>query len=263
MTTGTLTESQKHAATSEMAEAYQRDGFVKVPGLLTPGEATEFAPITLAASDRMKKLDYAKDRNIFDQSVNAWREDPDMRRLTLHPRIAAAAEALAGRKLRLWHDQILIKRPGKSAPTDFHQDQPYWPHVLPSAAISCWIALVDVPVERGCMTFIPGFQNRDDLGAKNLTGGATLFDICPEMSFAPRITLPLRAGDATFHSGRTPHMANANETDQPRIAHVVIFIEENTRYSGGPHIVTDGLGLSKGDVLDHELFPLARDFASI
>lgn len=248
-------------ATPELISAYQRDGFVKVESILSKVEAAEFAPITLAASDKMKKLDYAKERNIFDQSVNAWREDAGMRRLTLNPRIAACAESLAGKKLRLWHDQILIKRPGKSAPTEFHQDQPYWPHLLPSTAISCWIALVDVPVERGCMTFIPGFQDRDDLGAKNLTGGATMFDICPEMTWAPRVTLPLRAGDCTFHSGRTPHMANANTTDQPRIAHVIIFVEEGTRFSGGNHVVTDGLGLKKGDVLDHELFPLARDFA--
>ncbi len=258
----TLTPATPAVDRSQVRD-YQRDGFIKASGLLSPGEAAHYAPITLAACDKMKKLDYAKDHNIFDQSVNAWREDAEMRRLTFHPRIAATAEALTGKRLRLWHDQILIKRPGISAPTEFHQDQPYWPHELPSTAISCWIALVDVPVERGCMTFIPGYHDRDDLGAKNLAGGATLFDLCPAMAWSPRVTWPLRAGDATFHHGRTPHMANANTTDLPRIAHVVIFIEAETRYTGASHPVTDGLGLAAGDTLAGEMFPPVEAFAAL
>ena len=47
--------------------------------------------------------------------------------LTLNP-LAQQATELAGIPLRLWHDQLLIKKPHNGAPTEFHQDAPYWPH---------------------------------------------------------------------------------------------------------------------------------------
>src|SRR5205814_5313666 len=132
--------------------------------------------------------------------------DDVLKRLTLHSNVGRAATALAGVPLRLWHDQILIKKPHNKAPTFFHQDQPYWPHRNSTHPISAWIALVDVPVERGCMTFLPGSHRRTDLPVQTLTNPRSLFDICPDLIYSPRITVPLRAGDCTFHPGRCAHM---------------------------------------------------------
>ena len=40
-----------------------------------------------------------------------------------------------------------------------------------------------------------------------------------------------------------------------RLAHVNIYMDEDTRYSGAAHVVTDPLGLTAGDRLDGEWFP--------
>jgi len=239
---------------AETIAAYRRDGMVRVPALLTAEEAREFRSATLRAAEQSDRL-YSRE-SVFDQRVNVWRDDPDMRRLTLHPRVASAASQLSGARLRLWHDQILIKRPHNAAATEFHQDQPYWPHAQSPAPISCWIALCDVPVERGCMTFLPRQQHRTDLTPQNLTSATSLFDMAPDLRWVPRVTIPLRAGDCTFHHGRCPHMATPNHTDEPRVAHVVIFIDAATRYTGTPHVVTDPLGLEPGAVLEGDMFPL-------
>lgn len=65
-----------------------------------------------------------------------------------------------------------------------------------------------------------------------------------------------RAGDATFHHGRCPHMATPNCSNDPRVAHTVIFMSAETRYSGAGHVVTDPLHLEKGEPLAGEMFPL-------
>ncbi|HEX6972404.1 MAG TPA: phytanoyl-CoA dioxygenase family protein, partial [Limnochordia bacterium] len=168
---------------------------------------------------------------------------------------------LAGVPLRLWHDQVLIKQPQNQAPTEFHQDQPYWPHADALHPISAWVALVDVPVERGCMSFIPGSFRRRDLAAQNLADPRSLFSLWPELEWEPRVTLPLQAGDCTFHHGRCAHMAGANQTDAARVAHVIIFTDATTTYTGKRHVVTDPLGLTPGQRLEGELFPLVADFA--
>jgi phytanoyl-CoA hydroxylase len=243
---------------ADLKASYQRDGFVHVPGIISREEAQVFRDAAVAASERLSAL---SDNAMFKQSVNVWREDETMARLTRHPNVAAAAEQLAGVALRLWHDQILIKPAQNSKPTEFHQDQPYWPHAQSTHPISAWIALVDVPVERGCMTFIPGAQSRTELPPTSLAAQRGLFDVAPDLTWSPRVTLPLRAGDCTFHHGRCPHMATPNFTDEARVAHVVIFVDATTVYTGAKHVVTDPFGLEAGALLEGELFPRASSFA--
>lgn len=240
--------------TDAQISAYRRDGFVRIPGLLSREEALSFRA---AAESYLAAHPPVAEVAIFDQHVDVWRQDPALAALTRHPAVAAAATALAGVPLRLWHDQVLAKRPGVSRATEFHQDQPYWPHAESPNPISAWIALGDVPVESGCMTFLPGSQTRTDLPMQNLGDDRSLMEICPDLVWADRVTLPMRAGDATFHHGRCAHMATPNVGSDVRIAHVVIFIDATTRYTGTPHIVTDGLGLNAGQPLPDAHFPLA------
>jgi ectoine hydroxylase-related dioxygenase (phytanoyl-CoA dioxygenase family) len=242
----------RFAVSAETIAAYQRDGFVQVPNIISRQEAQHFAAAAESASNRLKAL---SNEPMFRQLVNVWQQDETMKALTLHANVASAAEQLAGTALRLWHDQILIKPPHNNAPTEWHQDQPYWPHANSTHPISAWIALVDVPVERGCMTFIPGAQERTELPATSLKAARGLFDVAPDLIWSSRITVPLRAGDCTFHHGRTPHMATPNFTDDPRIAHVVIFVDAATTYTGTRHVVTDDLGLASGAALEGPLFP--------
>jgi ectoine hydroxylase-related dioxygenase (phytanoyl-CoA dioxygenase family) len=235
-------------------DSYRRRGFVHIPGIITSDEASRFYDAALAVAGRSESRHKGR---IFEQYVNVWRHDAAMRELTLHPNVAAVAEKLAGVPLRLWHDQILIKAPHNDAATEFHQDQPYWPHADSTNPISAWIALCDVPVEKGCMTFLPGSHKRTDLPAQNLSSATSLFEICPDFVWNERVTVPLRAGDCTFHHGRCAHMATPNLTDDPRVAHIVIYMDAGTVYSGRGHVVTDPLNLEAGSPLDHELFPTA------
>lgn len=240
------------AITDAQIQAYGERGFVHIPGIITPEEAAEFRRAALDLSERRPSRHSG---GIFAQHVNVWREDETMRRLTLHPNVAQAAERLAQVPLRLWHDQILIKAPHNEKATEFHQDQPYWPHAQSPNPISAWIALQDVPVERGCMTFLPGSHRRTDLPMQNLGDDKSLFTLCPDLIWNERITVPLRAGDCTFHHGRCAHMATPNRLEAPRVAHVAIFMDAGVRYGGAGHVVTEGLGFAVGDALDGELFP--------
>ena len=243
----------------EVVQRYQHEGFAHISAVITGEQAARFHAAALELASRMASLHKGP---IFTQLVNVWREDPTLSQLTLDPNIGAIAEKLAGVHLRLWHDQVLIKQPHNQAPTEFHQDQPYWPHANSSQPISAWIALCDVPVERGCMTFIPGSHTRTELPMQNLSDHASLFTICPDLTWAPRVTVPLKAGDCTFHHGRTAHMATANMTDDPRVAHVVIYVDAVTTFTGRRHVVTERLDLQPGSELTGELFPKVDELGS-
>lgn len=238
-----------------IVEGYRTRGFVHIPQIITAEEAAHFHQAAAAAAERLREKNFSQTQ-VFTQLVNVWQEDAAMRELTLHPAIGAVAQQLAGIPLRIWHDHMLIKQPHNNTPTHFHQDQPYWPHATTRHTLSAWIALVDVPVERGCMTFIPGSHGRADLRPQDLHDEDDLLSLWPELVWRERVTVPLRAGDCTFHHGLCPHMATPNFTDLARFAHVVIFMDAETTYTGQPHVITDPLGLQAGDALDGPLFPL-------
>ena len=92
--------------------------------------------------------------------------------------------------------------------------------------------------------------------AQHLNDPRSLFTLCPELEWTERVTVPLRAGDCTFHHGRCAHMATPNMTDVPRVAHVIIYMDRGVRFSGRRHVVTHPLGLETGAALDGELFPV-------
>lgn len=236
----------------EEVASYRADGFVAVRNIISRDEALRFRQRALQLQEAAAE---GQKTGIFTQLVNVWAHDDTMRELTLHANIAACAQRLTGVELRLWHDQLLIKRPRNGRATEFHQDQPYWPHDNSPSPISCWIALGDVPVERGCMTFLPGTHLRTDLPMQNLGDSRSLFSIAPDLEWSPRVTVPLQAGDCTFHHGRCAHMATPNTSEEDRVAHVAIFFDARATYNGARHIVTDPLGLAVGAPFEHEMFP--------
>jgi hypothetical protein len=238
----------------ELVSAYREYGFVRVRGAVEPDRVERFRASAEAflAAHRAESLEK---QGAFSQLVNVWQQDDDLRALTLDPGLARVAEQLAGFPLRLWHDQMLVKEPHNNVATEFHQDRPYWPHANDRLPLSAWIALVDVPPERGCMTFLPGTQHRTGLRPQDLHHEEDLFALDPSLRWIPRVTVPLRAGDCTFHSGYTGHMALPNRTDQARLAHVIIYMDAATTFSGTKHVVTDPLGLEPDAHLDDAMFP--------
>ena len=242
-----LTTSQN--LTDELVQVYRKQGFIHLPGVISKPDAARYYTAALDASGYIKSFATDETAKVFTQLVNVWREDSVLKELTLHPNLAAIAERLAGVALRLWHDQVLIKQPYNSAPTEFHQDQPFWPHHNSEHqhCLSAWVALCDVPVEKGCMTFIEQSHHYTGLRPQNLMDARDLLELCPELAFMPRTTLPLRVGDCTFHNSWTAHMATPNFTADPRVAQVIIYMDADTIYSGKSHPVTDSLNLSVGD----------------
>jgi ectoine hydroxylase-related dioxygenase (phytanoyl-CoA dioxygenase family) len=253
----TALSSTPFTLTREQVDFYRINGFVHVPAVLSAEAVARYRE----AADRQYQeaegynASSAASSRVFKQILQLWKSDPVLRELTFNEDIASIATQLAGVPLRLWHDQLLVKAPHNHAATEYHQDGPYWPHDNSRHSLSAWIALVDVPVERGCMTFIPRQQNRQGIRAVNLLDKTDMFLASPDLTWQPRVTIPLRAGDITVHNSFTPHTANANDTDEYRLAQVNIYADADLNFNGKPHPVTDPLGLAIGAKLPDGEFP--------
>lgn len=211
------------------AARFHRDGFAVCPGFLPADEMPRYRAAALAYADQRRA---ATPGEVFRQLTQVWRDDQVLRELTFHPKILAAVSQLAGRPMRLYHDQLLIKDPKNGQASEFHQDRPYWP-LTPAFTVSIWLAIGDCPVESGCMGFIPRSHERSGTQLQVITWPRALFDQAPELEFAERVIAPLKSGGITFHQGWTAHRAGPNETDTPRVAFSAIYVEDGVRLTKG------------------------------
>lgn len=251
-------------ATLDLVEQFQRDGFVVVPGLISDEELDGFAPVVTnavkvrTANDNRSLTDRSTYEQSFVQCMNLWEDNPEVRGLTFHPRIAqAAAELLQASAVRLWHDQALYKLSGGRG-TDAHQDHPYWP-MLETETITAWVPFEGSTRASGAMAFLPGSHR---IGLRKFVniffGEPDDFLRDPEISGIAPQHVEVPKGSVSFHHGLTVHLADANTTDRDRPVHTMIYFPDgNTRGYPFPHFAVDRAGIELGQAIASDVTPIA------
>lgn len=243
---------------------YQENGFVQVENVISQSELEELRD----SMDEVMQLEGGHSiqtskkespyYRVLNQKVHTWRDHAGMAKYVFHPRFAQMARKLAGvNAVRFFHDHALLKMPGDSKPTPWHQDLPYWPMNQPGA-LSIWIALDDVNEHNGCMMFVPKSHKAGKLTGIDLVNPQNIFDYAKgtEADGQKPVIVPLKAGSCTFHNGLTFHYAHSNVTEKPRRALAIIYMPDGTTFNGKNHVVTDGEGLKAGEPIRGRYFPV-------
>lgn len=253
--------------TDEHQAEYRQNGHLVVRGLASPEEISAIRPRITGLVDDVARnkntqgriSDYSK---MFTQVTNVWRLDPEVRSFIFARRFAGVAARLMGvPSVRLYHDQALIKEPG-GLQTPWHQDYYYWP-LETEHTITMWMALVDVPRNMGSMSFVSGSHKAGVFREMPISDvSQEYFDReIAAHNMAVR-SYELKAGDATFHSGRLLHSAHANRSDRRREVITVIYYADGTRVMqpDNEHRPVDMKvflpGRKPGELADTELNPL-------
>ena len=218
----------------EQIEHYRERGFVKLEQVIS-GEALRYFREVIGCAvghyfvdDDRAPADKRVYERSFLQAVNLGPIYPAIRPFAHAFRFADLARRLMGiRGVRLWFDQALYKQPGGRL-TDYHKDAAFWP-VQPAAhTTTIWVALVDVPRERGCMAFAAGSHR-----AADDPEFVDIFNVTEDLALPGELQwrwVPLAAGDCTFHSGCVYHRADANRTSAMREAMTVAYLSADATY---------------------------------
>ncbi len=220
---------------AESLEGFRRDGHVRIDGLASEAEVARFRPAIETTAERVRwdrrpieeRDTYGK---AFVQAANLWQHDPVVAQFTLAPRFGAVAAALLGvDRVRIYHDQALLKEPG-GGHTPWHQDQYYWP-LDTLDTVTMWMPLVAVvdPVEG--MTFGNGTHGQGDLGGGVISDDSDRrFEaLVAARAIGLHTYRGFRPGDTTFHRGWTLHRASANPTERVRSVMTVIYVADGAR----------------------------------
>lgn len=263
----------RSALTEKEIADYRENGYLAIEDLLSGSELAQWraAVDDAMAQDLVLPPDdsAAAKAGVFDQRMNLRRASPTIQALIQDPGIGKLiADAEGVDAVRIYLDQALVKEP-YGAPTQFHQDLPWWPFTSENAC-TIWIALDDATVANGCLYFVPGshrleLAHRSDLGSRL----GAIFHENPEVKGVP-VPSPLPAGGCSIHNARTIHGAGANMTPGRRRAMTVAFMPDGVRFNGTRDVRALGEKyldtLTEGDPLgDDEVNPLvyARERAAV
>ncbi|MHB8717572.1 MAG: phytanoyl-CoA dioxygenase family protein [Candidatus Dormibacteria bacterium] len=244
---------------TEACKAYQRDGFWITPPLLDDADLSN----AVAVMDRIVAGDYltgvapnavhwkpGDDPAAIVKIDDPQRSDPAVTELVSQPAIGEWAAALTGAEMvQVWAIQLLRKPPGGAAGANvgWHQDDDYWSEWWDGEVFTCWLALSDVTLEAGPMSFVPGSHRWGFIGAGNFfdqdldgrRGGMKL----PEGAGWSEVAAVLPPGAASFHNRLTMHGSGPNTTSGYRRSYAIHLRTEKSRLKeGAPSYYRETLG---------------------
>lgn len=248
---------------------FQRDGVVLVKGLFNAHVDTIRAGIernmTNPGPYAAENLKDGEAGRFFDDYCN-WTRIPEFEEvIRTSPAAEVAADLMMSNRVQMFHDHVLVKEPGTSKPTPWHQDGPYY-FVEGRQTVSFWSpmdAVTDASLR--CVSgshawekpvlptrwlaetsFYPDEEKYMPVPDPDADG----MDI-KEWEMAP--------GDAVAFNFGTLHGARGNRTAARRRAFSLRLIGDDARYverSGPTSPPFPGHGMQPGERLREDWFPV-------
>lgn len=208
-------------------------------------------------------------RGRFFAGTDHWRRHATFRAFALEsplPRVVAGL--LRARRVTLYEDSLLVKEPGTSERTAFHQDMAYF-HVTGQQVCTTWCPLDDVTLETGAVQYVRGShlwtkEFKPNFFVSTATIPGTEGEEVPDVAAHPEkydvVSFETAPGDVVVHHARTIHGAagNASATRRRR-AISVRYCGDDARFHRRPGAPLKPWQESarEGDLLESEDNPVA------
>ena len=254
--------------TEQMVEDFQRDGVVLVKGLwkdwvepLRAGVERNMAEPGPYGAENLKPGEGGR---FFDDYCN-WTRIPEFEQVIRGSEVASVAAALMGSKrVQMFHDHVLVKEPGTTKPTPWHQDGPYY-FVQGRQTVSFWSPLD--PVKEASLRCVAGSHRWEKevlptrwLAETNFYADSEKYMPVPDPDAEGMRVLEweMEPGDAVAFNYLTLHGARGNTTDARRRAFSLRLLGDDARYVTRPGRTSPpfpGHEMVEGQVLREDWFP--------
>ncbi|MFD0911737.1 phytanoyl-CoA dioxygenase family protein [Ruegeria arenilitoris] len=253
----------------EMIETYRNDGVVLVKRLfadhvdaLREGVARNMADPGPYASENKKEGETGR---FFDDYCN-WSRIPEFRQvIQASPVAEVASDLMESRSVQMFHDHVLVKEPGTSMATPWHQDGPYY-FVEGRQTISFWSPLD--PVTQATLRCVAGSHlwEKEVLPTRWVSEegffpdeGQYIAVPDPEAEGMRIVEFDMEPGDAVAFNFRTLHGARGNQSDSRRRAFSLRLVGDDARYVERPGRTSPpfpGHDMRAGQRLREDWFPI-------
>jgi len=250
-------------------DQYQRDGVVLIRGLfadqvelLRAGVAVNMENPGPYASNNDKAGESGR---FFDDYCNWTRIAAFKEAIETSPVAEVAADLMLSNVVQMFHDHVLVKEPGTSMATPWHQDGPYY-FVEGQQTISFWSPL-DV-VNDATLRCVAGSHKweKDVLPTRWVSEEGFFADDGqympapdPDAEAMQVCEYPMQPGDAVAFNFKTLHGARGNSSASRRRAFSLRLLGEDARYVERPGPTSPpypGHDMVPGQRLREDWFPI-------
>ena len=201
----------------------------------------------------------------FDDYCN-WNRISQFQEVIKNSKVAEVAAGLMKSKtVQVFHDHVLVKEPGTSKPTPWHQDSPYY-FVEGSQTVSFWSpvdAVTDATLRcvagshKWSKPVLPTRWLNEDKFYKDTVKYMPVPD--PDAEGMKVLEWDMDPGDAVAFHYRILHGARGNETKKRRRAFSLRLVGDDARYVERPGPTSPpfpGHNMEPGDRLREDWFPI-------
>ncbi|MEM6533630.1 MAG: phytanoyl-CoA dioxygenase family protein [Myxococcota bacterium] len=256
---------EPYPLTLEHQHFFRTNGFIKLPGVLSPGAVTALREQLVA--ELIAEFGGSLDGGVTDRFLSlemVWLRNEVLGRFVLSPRIAGICAGLLGvERVRLYHDNVLSKEPGCRR-TPWHYDDTHFP-LDTHDVVTAWIPAQPIPIEMGPLAFAKGIElyrevekiefNKHDTSYDEAIGALLqrLGAGVDESAFS--------LGEVSFHHNLSLHTAESNRTTVSRIVLANTFFVDGARVVDSPTMVSGDWqkfmpGVGPGEPAASELNPV-------
>lgn len=254
--------------TQDMIDTYQQDGVVLIKGLfadhveaLRAGVARNMEDPGPYAAENLNDGDTGR---FFDDYCN-WQRIEEFEQVIRSCGAAkAAATLMQSTSAQLFHDHVLVKEPGTSKPTPWHQDSPYY-FVEGQQTLSFWVPLD--PVREASLRCVAGSHLWEKpvlptrwLSEDNFYPDTDAYMAVPDPDAEGMkiVEFEMDPGDAVAFDFRTLHGARGNDSTSRRRAFSLRLVGDDARFAERPGRTSPPFpdhGMSAGERLREDWFP--------
>lgn len=254
--------------TQDHIDTFQRDGVVFIKGLfreeverLRRGVEVNMAEPGPYAAENLKGGEGGR---FFDDYCN-WQRIDEFNTVIRQSAVAeVAADLMGSDTVQLFHDHVLVKEPGTSKPTPWHQDGPYY-FVEGRQTVSFWSPLD--PVREATLRCVAGSHLWDKpvlpirwLSEENFYADDDRYQPVPDPDAQGMDVREweMEPGDAVAFHYDTLHGARGNNSETRRRAFSLRLVGDDARYVERPGRTSPpfpGHGMTAGDRLREDWFP--------
>jgi len=242
--------------------AFRRDGFIKLPNVLSPGAVARLREELIRLLDKTFPKKNRSKRFLSLEMM--WLESSIIRRYVFSPRIVKiSADLLSVKSIRLYHDNALSKEPGCGR-TPWHYDDHHFP-LETNDVVTAWIPAQPVPTAMGPLSFAKPLGVFNLVKDINFNKNDTSYDKkVAEVFKANQVAIdsePFKIGEVSFHHNLSFHTADGNETSQSRIVLANTYFADGARVVKEPTMVSGDWqkfipGVDPGEIAASKLNPV-------
>ncbi|MEY8839258.1 phytanoyl-CoA dioxygenase family protein [Cribrihabitans sp. XS_ASV171] len=255
--------------TQDDIDTFQRDGVVLIKGLfkdhvekIRKGIERNMAEPGPYAAENLKEGEGGR---FFDDYCN-WTRIPEFEdAIRNSPAAEVAADLMQSNKVQVFHDHVLVKEPGTSKPTPWHQDGPYY-FVGGKQNVSFWSPM-DV-VKGASLRCVAGSHAWEKpvlptrwLAETNFYPDEDTYMPVPDPDAEGMDVREweMEPGDAVAFNYDTLHGARGNTTDVRRRAFSLRLVGDDARFVERPGPTSPpfpGHNMQPGQMLREDWFPI-------